>query len=258
MGILDSVEKPHDRPVIMTILGDAGRGKTSLAVTFPKPIVIRAEDGLQAIPFDQRPDAFPLIHKVPELWDQLAALLKEEHEYKTLIIDSVSALDRIFTDHILSGDMDGKPARSLQSACGGYGAGNDVLGGMHQRVRKAAGFLNQRRGMNIVFIAHADTARMEPPDGDAYMSYIPRVHKKGFPAYVDDVDLVGFLKLETFAVGEGDKKRAVSDGTRHLICRADAASVSKNRFGIEEPIVFELGTNPLEQYIPALKNEVKK
>ena len=47
MGILDSVSKPGDRPVLVTICGDSGMGKTTLATTFPKPIVIRAEDGLR-------------------------------------------------------------------------------------------------------------------------------------------------------------------------------------------------------------------
>ena len=36
MGILDSVAKPIDRPVIVTICGDSGMGKTTLAATFPK------------------------------------------------------------------------------------------------------------------------------------------------------------------------------------------------------------------------------
>jgi len=33
---------------------------------------------------------------------------------------------------------------------------------------------------------------------------------------------------------------------------ATAANVSKNRYGITEDLVVELGKNPLEQYIPTL------
>src|SRR3546814_5981489 len=54
MSLADLVSVPEDRPVIVTICGDSGMGKTSLAATFPKPIVIRAEDGLQAIPMERR------------------------------------------------------------------------------------------------------------------------------------------------------------------------------------------------------------
>ena len=96
MSILDMIRKPEDRPSLVTILGDAGLGKSSLAATFPNPIFIRAEDGLQAIPLESRPDAFPVLNSVNDLWEQLSSLIKEEHQYKTLVIDSVTALERMF------------------------------------------------------------------------------------------------------------------------------------------------------------------
>ena len=254
MSILDSISKPVDRPVLITIMGDSGTGKTTLAASFPKPIVIRAEDGLQAIPADHRPDAFPnLDGSVDALWAQLKALIHEDHRYETLVIDSVTALERMFIQSII--DSDPKKPRGIQQALGGYGAGRDAVSSMHARVRKAAGILADKRGMNTVFVAHADTARMEPPDDDAYMRYTLRLHEKSMPAYVDDVDVVGFLKLETFTTGEGDRKKAISDGTRVLITYATAASVSKNRFGITEPLTVLPGVNPLTDYVPCLKTE---
>ena len=251
MGILDSVSKPSDRPVLITICGDSGMGKTTLAVTFPNPIVIRAEDGLQAIPSNMRPDAFPTLTGPEYLWEQLKGLINEQHDYQTLIIDSVTALERMFMQWVV--DTDPKKPRGIQQALGGYGAGRDAVSGMHQRLRKAAGILADKRGMNTVFIAHADTARIEPPDDDAYMRYTLRLHEKSMPAYVDDVDVVGFLKLETFTTGDGEKKKAISDGTRILITYATAANVSKNRYGIQEPIAVKIGENPLAEYIPALR-----
>lgn len=256
MGVLDSVTKPADRPVIVTICGDSGMGKTTLAASFPKPIVIRAEDGMQAVPADIRPDAFPIIQQVDDLWEQLKGLIHEDHSYKTLVVDSVTALERLFTQYVVESDP--KKPRGIQQALGGYGAGRDAVSAMHQRLRKAAGILADKRGMNTVFIAHADTARIEPPDDDAYMRYTLRLHEKSMPAYVDDVDVVGFLKLETFTTGEGERKKAISDGTRVLITYATAANVSKNRFGITEPLTVEQGKNPLIDIIPALKPAVKK
>jgi len=253
MGILDQVSKPGDRPVLITICGDSGMGKTTLAASFPKPIVIRAEDGLQAIPADLRPDAFPVLQNPDQLWEQLKGLIHEDHTYRTLIVDSVTALERMFVQNVV--DTDPKKPRGIQQALGGYGAGRDAVAGMHARLRKAAGLLAEKRGLHTVFIAHADTARIEPPDDDAYMRYTLRLHEKSMPAYVDDVDVVGFLKLETFTTGEGDRKKAISDGTRVLITYATAANVSKNRFGIAEPINVVQGKNPLIDFIPALKKD---
>ena len=250
MSVLSSIKKPDDRPAIVTVLGDSGLGKTSLACTFPNPIVIRAEDGLSAIPSDKRPDAFPVIQKVDDVWDQLMALIKEDHEYKTVVVDSVTALERIFIQHVI--DNDPKNPRSINQAMGGYGAGLAAVATMHQRVRKACGMLNERKNMNVVFVAHADTETVELPDQDPYTRYSLRLGKRSVAPYVDDSDVVGFLKLQTFTTGDGDRKKAMSDGTRLLVCYATASNVSKNRFGIEDDIVFEPNKNPFAGILPSL------
>lgn len=249
------IEKPKDRPLIATICGDAGMGKTSLACTFPSPIVIRAEDGLQSIPSAQRPDAFPVLSKEDDLWQQLTYLIKEKHDYKTLIIDSVTALERLFIDEIVSNDP--KKPRSINQALGGYGAGLMAVGALHQRVRKAASILNEKRDMHVIFIAHADTETIELPDQDPYTRYSLRLGKRSVAPYVDDSDMVGFLKLETFTQGDGERKKAISDGTRLLVTYATAANISKNRYGITEDLEVEQGKNPLEQFVPTLKTTVK-
>lgn len=251
-GMLSTISKPNDRPVIVTICGDSGLGKTSLAAAFPKPIFIRAEDGLQAIPADSRPDAFPVIHKADDLWDQIMALLQEQHDYRTVVVDSVTALERLFIQHVIESDP--KAPRSINQALGGYGAGLAAVATMHQRVRKACGLLNERKGMHVVFVAHADTETIELPDSDPYTRYSLRLGKKSVAPYVDDSDVVGFIKLETFTTGDGERKKAISDGSRLLVTYATASNVSKNRFGITEDIRVEQGKNPLAAFIPSLKN----
>jgi len=73
--------KPEGRAPILTICGDAGTGKTSLAATFPNPILIRVEDGVDrihsAVPV---PDVFPIVRSEDDLHNQLLWLLKEDHK----------------------------------------------------------------------------------------------------------------------------------------------------------------------------------
>jgi hypothetical protein len=254
--MLEQIEKPQDRPVIVTITGDSGIGKTSLAAAFPAPIVIRAEDGLQSIPMNRRPDALPRLASADDLWEQLKALLREDHSYKTLVIDSVTALERMFIETVIESDP--KNPRTINQALGGYGAGLNAVATMHQRVRKAAGLLNERKNMHIVFIAHADTETIELPDQDPYTRYSLRLGKKSMAPYVDDSDIVGFLKLETFTRGDGERKKAISDGTRLLTTYTTAANISKNRYGITQDITVEEGKNPLVEYVPALQQQRKE
>jgi len=248
MNLSELVTKNTTRPMIATILGDAGLGKTTLACAFPKPIIIRAEDGLQSVPGDLMPDALPVIESTADLWDQLKMIISEEHDYQTLIIDSVTALERLFERHVV--DTDKNKPLSINQALGGYGAGPKGVGILHQRVRKAAGILNAKKNMNIVFIGHATTETIELPDHDPYTRYSMRLGKHSMAPYSDDSDLVGFMKLRTFVKGEKDEmKKAISDGSRVLVCYATAANISKNRYGITQDLPVNLGENPLARFI---------
>lgn len=247
--ILSQAAKPADSPIICTLTGDAGIGKTSLAATFPNPVFIRAEDGMQSIPADKRPDALPIVKEVPQLWEQLTALINEKHDYQTVVVDSVTALERMFINYVVESDP--KNPKSINQALGGYGAGLAAVAAMHQRVRKAAGILNGK-GIHVVFIAHAGTVTVELPDQDAYTRYDLRLGKRSVAPYVDDVDLVGYLKLEVFTRGDGERKKALSDGTRILVTYTTAANVSKNRYSITEDLDVPEGENPLYGIVPTL------
>jgi hypothetical protein len=256
MSILATAEKPQKQPIAVTILGDAGLGKTALAATFPKPIFIRSEDGMRSLSEgelgkffvgDKMPSALPIVKSVEDLWAQLTALIREDHDYQTLVIDTVTTLDTIFFDHVM--ETDPKKSKSLNQVHGGYGAGRDMIASLHRRVRNAAGLLMDK-GMNVVFLAHAETVRVEPPDASSYTKYAMRMSDKSTLPYIDNVDAVGFVRLETYVLGEGNTKKAHSDGTRELVCHATAANVSKNRFGISEPITIKIGVNPFAPYLP--------
>lgn len=244
MTILSTVSKPAARPPIITVIGDAGTGKTSLAASFPDPIVIRAEDGVNRIERSlERPDSFPTLTSAAMLWDQMMALLNEDHSYSTLIVDSVTKLEELFIREILESD---RRAKGINQALGGYGNGPAAVAAQHARVRKAAGLLNERKGMAVIFIGHADLETMRLPDSDDYQRYSLRLMPKSIAPYVDDVDLVGLVRLTSALRGEeGERKKVVSDGSRELVCHATAASVTKNGLGINSPIDFEPGTNPL-------------
>jgi len=256
MSVLNQISKPKPRPLAATIIGEAGLGKTSIGACFPKPIFIRSEDGLKSIENSPvvMPDAFPVLTSPDDLWPQIWALAKEDHPYETLVVDTVSTLDTMFVDYVV--DSDPNKPKSINQALGGWGAGPNMVSSMHRRLRKGCEYLIDR-GMNVVFLSHADTSTVNPPDGNSFTRYTMRMNEKSMQPYVDNVDLVGFLRLETFTKGDGDVKKAISTGDRELVCHAMAANVSKNRFGISEPIPVKIGENPLAQFMNSKKEEAK-
>ena len=248
MSILELATVPEAGPQIITICGDAGLGKSSLAATFPKPIFIRAEDGVARIPMAFRPAALPAIRSEEQLWDQLKALIHDKHDFKTAVIDTISAADRMFVSAILK--QDGK-AKSINQAMGGYGAGYSALAARHQQLRNAAEMLRVKRGMHVIFLAHTEVGTMRLPDQDDFSRYSLRMtHDKSLPPYLDDVDAVGFMRQRIILKGdEGERKKAISGEERELIMHVTASNVSKNPYGIKEPLDVPLGENPLAAFI---------
>lgn len=255
MGLLQHVTKPKREPIVATIVGTAGSGKTSLATTFPAPLVVRTqgESIPRDIPRDQMPDVLPEeLTTADNLWAVLKALRDEEHEYKTLVIDSCTGLEQLFVADVLSQDT---KARGINQALGGYGAGPAAVMAMHMRVRKAVEILRKERGMHTLFLAHADIARIDPPDSDGYSQYSLRLPGKSMAPYVDNVDLVGFLKQEVALRGEDGQKKAITTGDRVLVTYMTPATVAKNRFGIEDDLPVEKGVNPLGFLIEARRRK---
>ena len=227
-----------------------GVGKTYTACQFEGPsILIRTEDGTRGIQEDKMPDAFPLVTTFDDVINQLTHLIKEDHKYKTLIIDSVSQLEEIFIKHVI--ETDPKKPKSINQAGGGFGAGWSQVAGLHSRIRKACEILRREKNMTIIFISHSEQSIVDLPDEEPYTRFELRMNKKSSQNYVDNVDCVMFIKLD-IAVKKGDqgqKGKALSKNKRIGICHSSASFVSKNRFGINEPIEIKLNTNPLKEYI---------
>lgn len=234
------------KPMILTVVGEGGMGKTTFASTFPNPIFLRTEDGTMSLEGREDVALFPIAKGTKECFDYISMLGTEEHNFKTLVIDSITQLNIIIEKEILDSDP---KAKSINSALGGYGAGHSAVSEVHRKFREWCGMLSADKNMNIVFIAHTDTEVIEMPDSDAYTRYTIRMNKKSVSHYSDNVDVVAYLKLKTFTTGSGEKKKAISNGERIMTCYPTANHISKNRLGISEDITIEKGFNPFLQYI---------
>ena len=245
---LKTLSKPSgQRPIICTLFGEGGMGKTTLAAMFPNPVFIRTEDGTASLAGNDNVSLFPLATSTQDVLDAIEALATQKHDHKTLVIDSITQLATMVEAEIVAADP---KAKSINQAGGGYGAGYSTAAEKHRQIRDWAGSLAYEKGMNVIFIGHADTEMLDLPDMDAFARYTVRMHKKSLPHYTDNVDLVGLIRLKTFVRGgDGDKKRAISTGEREIICHPQASSVTKNRFNISEPLAFTFDRNPFADFV---------
>lgn len=243
---LASLKSPGKRPLICTFVSEGGLGKTTLASMFPSPVFIRTEDGTKSIEHREDIALFPIANKFQDVLEAIGALITEDHMFKTVVLDSITQLNTNIETEIVRAD--GK-ARSINQAAGGYGAGYSAAAMMHQEIREAMEVLREKKGMHVVFLAHADSEMVDLPDQEGFTRYTIRMHKKSVSHYSDNVDMVGFIKLKTYTMGDGNKKKALSDGTRIITCYPTPSHISKNRFGIDGDITWVMGENPFTPFL---------
>ena len=223
-------------PPIIVIHGQPGIGKTTLALNFPRPIVIQTEDGC---PIGVQLETFGLCESYPSVIEALTYLGKEDHDYRTLVIDSLDAFEPL-VQAALCAD---RGYTSIESP--GFGKGYVELDRYWLDPLRACNWLRRNRNMTIVMIAHSEIIMINDPRCNAYSAYSLRLHKRARGLVEDSADLIGFLATDIVIKSEQSgfgKTRARADGgnTRWLHCEPRPAFTAKNRFGMPERLMIPL------------------
>lgn len=267
---LSTLTKPLSKPPQITIVGSPGVGKSSLAALFPNPIFVQAEEGTSVFdswPEDQKPTVFPALPRADAknkistkaaLIEQLRALATQDHEFKTLVIDSVTSLHNLFEHEV----ADAYGVDNVADAAGGFHKGYLVVKEYHQDIKSACDYLRDKKGMAIVFLAHTGIEKIKNrPDAEEYSAYSLDMHKESVSVFVNLVDAVMYLKQEEYIKGGQTNKQGqtvkfgkiVQTGDRHLITAGDGRQGfvrAKSRFPMDTEIPVPLGENPLLNLIP--------
>src|SRR6476620_5445802 len=171
------------------IHGAEGVGKTTIASKFPAPIFLQTEDGC---PSGVEMNSFGLIDKFENVRAAVGVLASEEHDYQTVVIDSLDATQGlIWHDACLSQGWS-----SIESP--GYGKGYVIVDSWWIDFLKGAEFLRRRCGMTVVLLAHSAIETINDPRAASYTSYQLRLHKRARGLVQDWCDAIGFLAPETF------------------------------------------------------------
>lgn len=242
-------------PWRMLVYGVEGIGKTTLAASTPAPIFLGAEDGSGHLDVPRFPS--------PADWGDMKAavdvLLKEKHDFRTLVLDTVDWAEPLLWDFICS--------RDKKASIEDYGYGK----GYQAAIDEWRVFLTQLErlrgvGINVMLLGHSQLKLFKNPEGDDFDRYELKLNAKAGGLVKEWCDAVLFANHETFAKRDEKTKRVkgVSTGARWLYTTRTAAFDAKNRFGFPDmlplswPDVEAAMSQPIIDVTPLLEEIRRK
>jgi hypothetical protein len=225
-------------------------GKTSFAAYFPNPVFIetRGETGLETLIDAGR---LPETPHFPECktWEDIASaidvLTNEEHDRKTLVIDTLNGAERLCHEEVCRRDYSNDWG---ERGFTGYMRGYDVALADWRTMLSSLDRLREVRKMAIICLCHTKVKTFKNPEGADYDRYQPDMHEKTWGLSHKWADAVLFLNFETFVNEENAKKKgkATSSQARMLYTERHAAYDAGNRLGL--PAELDMGNSGEEAF----------
>ena len=217
------IKKAHELDVQTKIkaliYGQAGTGKSTLAISAPKPILFDFDGGVSRINFNHLKEVDTV--QIKSYQDFIDVLTKEDlTRYETLVIDTGGKLLDHMAEYLISKNPKlGKANGTLTLQ--GYG---ERKGEFNAMVRKIS--VMQK---HILFVAHRETRQ----DGDD-TRFVPLFGGSNYDSLVTELDLVGYLEAN------GRKRVITFDPTS----KNDGKNTCNLPYQIELPTIVDEHGNP--------------
>jgi len=234
ISLKDLQKGTSGKPPRLLVYGVSGIGKTTFCSDAPNPIFIQTEDGLGMIDCN----AFPLATSYADVRDAIGSLINDEHDYKTLVVDSLDWLEPLIQREVcVQQGVD-----SIESIP--YGKGFIMAMDIWRDYLTGLNTLRDTRGMMIIQTAHSDIKRFESPDIDSYDRYVIKLHAKAAAVVQEHSDCVFFTNYKTHVVQEDvgfnqKRNRAIGSGARMLFTQEKPSFSAKNRYALAAEIPLD-------------------
>jgi hypothetical protein len=263
--MLENIKSTKDSyaGIRIAIAGVEKSGKTTLVCGSPQALLIPLESGyagqdVQHIPMITRYQDF-----VSLLQEITTACEAGNFPFRTVVIDSVTALERLIHEGVLLSDPTYKGGANknvtMNSAHGGYGKSFDIANERFMELLNIMDVLALHYGINMVFTAHVFADQMLDPQVGEYSSWNIQLHSpKNYKTFgkrelfLQWLDGIFFLHEPLMITEQHGIKKGISENRGRVLGLSRTPSyLAGNRFGLEGEISIpkEQGWNHLAQSI---------
>lgn len=223
LASLNRIDTP--KPPRIVLYGPHGIGKNTFGSSAPNPVLINIEDGH---PHDTPIDSFPKAESWDDVMGAFAALYSEDHDFETLIVDSLDWLEPL----IWAETCKRNSWSDIEQP--GYGKGYLAALDVWREYLDAINGLRNDKGMAVIQTAHAQITRFDSPETEPYDRYSIKLQKRASELVQENADMVLFanFKVATTKTDAGFNKkvtRGVGSGQRVIYTEERPAYLAKNR-----------------------------
>ena len=229
MGLMDTIKRgTHFLPRRAMMHGVQGVGKSTWGASSDRPVFLPTEDGLGGIACD----SFPLAKCTDDVFTSLAELYAQQHDYRTVVIDSLDWLERMIWDDVCAEFG----VKYLEKADGGYGKGYSYTLPRWRRILNALDELRGQRGMAVILLAHTKSEKFQTPEDSAYDRFAPRLHKLASALIQEWCDEVLFATYSAIT----DPKKVKGQSPERVMRTCEGPThIAKNRLNMPPELPLE-------------------
>lgn len=226
-------------PLKGIVYGDNGVGKTTLLSCAKNPIIMDMEGNCSHI---NAPKC--RITSLDDFEEFIDALLVQENDYKSLVVDSIDSLEIMISEKISKQHTD----KELS-----YGKGGSIWSKYIKDIVSKLELLSAKKGMNILFTAHWKVKTANNPMTEQYDRYDLRINESMRTGFCNWVQFIVLALKEVFLEGKETsfgKKKAKNIERRVLYTRGDPTYYGKNVFDLPEkmPMDWEKLVNNVKNF----------
>lgn len=207
---------------------------TTWASMAPKPVFIFTEKGKGRLSVSN----FPLATKWDDVREALEVLYREDHEFESVVIDSLDWLERLIWDQLCRENG----FSNIEDF--GYGKGYVKALSLWSEFLRLVNQLHERKNMIVILVGHSIVKTFNSPTTENFDQYRLHLHEKAAALLKEWADCVFFanyeIKVRKSEDGFGKSKgKAVTNGSEiprlmHTVERP--AYWAKNRYSLPDTL----------------------